>query len=46
MTSWFAFAGYNKPKKDQGGRDKQLAYCTGQLVSLLFGEVCKHMEKL
>ena len=46
MTSWFAFAGCNKPKIDQGGRDKQLAYCTGQLVLLLFGEVCKHTEKL
>ena len=41
MTSWFAFAGCNKPKIDQGGRDKQLAYRTGLLVLLLFGEVCK-----
>ena len=38
--------GCNKPKIDQGGRDKQLAYCTGQLVSLLFSEVCKHMTSM
>ena len=41
MTSWFAFAGCNKPKIDQGGQDKQCAHRTGLLVSLLFGEVCK-----
>ena len=42
MTSWFDFAGCNKPKIDQRGCDKQLAHRTGQLVSLWFGEICKH----
>ena len=46
MTSWFYFAGCNKPKIDQGSRDKQLAYHTGQLVSLLFSEVCKHTASM
>ena len=46
MTSWFAFAGCNKPKIDQGGRDKQLAYRTGLLVSLWFGEVCKRTTSM
>ena len=46
MTSWFAFVGCNKPKKNQGGCDKQLAYHTGQLVSLLFGEVCLHTTSM
>ena len=42
MMSWFYFAGCNKPKIDQGSGDNQLAYHTGQLVSFLFNEVCKH----
>ena len=46
MTSRFAFAGCNNPKIDEGVRDKQLAYCTGQLVSLLFGKVCKHTTSI
>ena len=46
MTSWFDFAGCNKPKIDQGGRDKQLAHSTGQLVLLFFGEVCKHTTSM
>ena len=46
MTSWFYFAGCNKPKTDQGIGDKQLAYHTGQLVSLLFSEVCKHTTSI
>ena len=39
-------AGCNKPKIDQGSHDKQLAHRTGQLVLLLFGEVCKHMTSM
>ena len=46
MTSWFDFAGCNKPKIDQGGRNKQLEYHTGQLVLFLFGEVCKHTTSM
>ena len=46
MTSWFYFVGCNKPKIDQGSRDKQLVYRTGQLVSLLFSEVCKHTTSM
>ena len=46
MTSWFYFPGCKKPKIDQGSGDKQLAYHTGQLVSLLFSEVCKHTTSM
>ena len=46
MTSWFYFAGCNKPKIDQGSGDKQLVYHTGQLVSLLFSEVRKHTTSM
>ena len=46
MTSWFYLAGCNKPKIDQRSGDKQLVYHTGQLVSLLFSEVCKHTTSM
>ena len=29
VMTWFAFAACNKPKIDQGSRDKQLVYRTG-----------------
>ena len=46
MTSWFYFAGCNKPKIDQGSPNKQLAHHTGQLVLLLCSEVCKHTASM